>query len=72
MYTVTVEDVVTNELLWTLKYTEWGPNNGDLDLAAQYSEPMDNRFIYAIHDGRILGFDRSRGMSTTWTFVITN
>lgn len=60
--------MVTNELLWTLKYTEWGPNNGDLDLAAQYSESMDNRFIYAIHDGRILGFDRSRGMSTARTF----
>lgn len=62
VYTVTVEDVNTNDLLWTLKYSEWGPNNSDLDLAGQYHEPMDNRYIYAIHDGRILGFDRSRGM----------
>ncbi|KAF8467758.1 hypothetical protein BDZ91DRAFT_793427 [Kalaharituber pfeilii] len=60
-YTVTVEDMDTNELLWTLKYTEWGPNNSDLDLAAQYREPMDDRYIYALHNGRILGFDRSRG-----------
>ncbi|KAF8455671.1 hypothetical protein BGX38DRAFT_1166071 [Terfezia claveryi] len=73
VYTVTVEDVVTNELLWTLKYTEWGPNNGDLDLAAQYSESMDNRFIYAIHDGRILGFDRSRGGSLpVYTHVLNS
>lgn len=73
VYTVTVEDVVSNELLWTLKYTEWGPNNGDLDLAAQYSESMDNRFIYAIHDGRILGFDRSRGGSLpVYTHVLNS
>ncbi|KAF8426275.1 hypothetical protein EV426DRAFT_530773 [Tirmania nivea] len=73
LYIVTVEDVITNELLWTLKYTEWGPNNGDLDLAAQYSKSMDNRFIYAIHDGRILGFDRSRGGSLpVYTHVLNS
>lgn len=56
-YTVTISNVNTGELLWTIKYTEWGPNNSDRDLAEQHHVPMDNRYIYSSHDGRIYGFE---------------
>lgn len=61
-YTATIQRE-NGELLWTLKYTEWGPNNSDRDLAGPYKteKPMDSRYVYANHDGSIIGVDRSRG-----------
>ncbi|PWW75207.1 hypothetical protein C7212DRAFT_281964 [Tuber magnatum] len=56
-YTVTINSLSTGERLWTIKYAEWGPNNGDKDLAVQYERSMDNRYIYSGHDGKIYGFE---------------
>lgn len=56
-YTVTISNVNTGEHLWTIKYTEWGPNNSDRDLADQHREPMDNRYIYSSYNGKIYGFE---------------
>lgn len=56
-YTVTINSLSTGERLWTIKYAEWGPNNGDRDLAMQYERSMDNRYIYSGHDGKIYGFE---------------
>ncbi|KAG0638880.1 hypothetical protein HOY80DRAFT_1046658 [Tuber brumale] len=56
-YTVTINSLSTGERLWTIKYAEWGPNNGDKDLAMQYERSMDNRYIYSGHDGKIYGFE---------------
>ncbi|KAI5848700.1 hypothetical protein DFP73DRAFT_542098 [Morchella snyderi] len=56
-YTVTISNVNTGELLWTIRYTEWGPNNSDRDLAEQHHQPMDNRYIYSNYYGRIYGFE---------------
>lgn len=58
-YTVTIQNEATGELIWTIKYTEWGPNNNDRDLMDQYQESPDNRYIYARFDGTIQGFDHN-------------
>ncbi|KAL7266643.1 bifunctional endoribonuclease/protein kinase ire1 [Rhizina undulata] len=56
-YTITIQSISTGDPLWTIKYTEWGPNNSDKDLTAQHRRPMDNRYIYSGYDGKIYGFD---------------
>ena len=56
-YTIGIQHKDTQEPICTLQYSEWGPNNRDRDLHKQYSETMDNRYVYTSHDGRIFGFD---------------
>lgn len=41
----------------TLKYSEWGPNNYDIDLLQQYHASMDNRYFASRHDGNVYAFD---------------
>ncbi|EER36915.1 serine/threonine protein kinase [Histoplasma capsulatum H143] len=59
-YIVTVQNTETGNLICTIKYSEWGPNNRDVDLQSQYFRTMDERHIYSMHDGVIFGFDHSK------------
>ncbi|KAK9477771.1 hypothetical protein V1514DRAFT_332954 [Lipomyces japonicus] len=43
---------------WNVTYSTWGPNNMDADLEAQHVSSMDNLYVYALHDGMILGYDQ--------------
>jgi len=47
----------------TLKYYEWVPNTHDASLIRQYHKTLDNKYIYPIHDGGIIGFDLDRHSS---------
>lgn len=57
-YTVTIQSQETEELLWTIKYAEWGPNNSDKDLAKQHSTSLDNKYIISLFDGSFMGFEQ--------------
>ncbi|KAH0538163.1 hypothetical protein FGG08_005221 [Glutinoglossum americanum] len=59
-YTVGIQSQDTGDLICTLKYWEWGPNNRDSDLHGQYVSAMDNKYVYSRHDGRIFGFSHER------------
>ncbi|KAI1932993.1 bifunctional endoribonuclease/protein kinase ire1 [Ophidiomyces ophidiicola] len=59
-YTVTIQNTQTGTPICTIKYAEWAPNNRDADLQSQYSQTMDERHIYSMHDGVIFGFDHSK------------
>lgn len=61
-YVITVKSKVTRQPVCTINYFEWGPNVRDRDLYDQYSTTKDNRYIYSLHDGRVLGVDH---LSTT-------
>ncbi len=56
-YTITIQNRDTTEPMCTLKYSEWGPNTRDGDLHSQYSSTMDQKYVYALHDGSIFGLD---------------
>uniref|UniRef100_A0A093V6J6 non-specific serine/threonine protein kinase n=1 Tax=Talaromyces marneffei PM1 TaxID=1077442 RepID=A0A093V6J6_TALMA len=59
-YAVAIQNTETGEPICTLKYSEWAPNNRDVDLQSQYYQTMDQSHIYSMHDGVVLGFDHSR------------
>lgn len=59
-YTVTIQNRDTAKPICTLVYSEWGPNTRDSDLQSQYSETMDNRYVYSLHDGSIFGWDHGQ------------
>lgn len=59
-YAVAIQNTETGEAICTLKYSEWAPNNRDVDLQSQYYRTMDQSHIYSMHDGVVLGFDHSR------------
>ncbi|KAL8663632.1 MAG: hypothetical protein Q9202_003702 [Teloschistes flavicans] len=59
-YTVTISNRNTAEPVCTLMYSEWSPNTRDSDLHSQYSTTMDNRYVYSLHDGSILGLDHDQ------------
>ena len=59
-YTITIQNRDTTESICTLKYSEWGPNTRDGDLHSQYLTTMDNRYVYALHDGSIFGWDHGQ------------
>lgn len=59
-YAVTIQNTETGDPICTLKYSEWTPNNRDIDLQSQYFRTMDQSHIYSMHDGVVLGFDHSR------------
>lgn len=59
-YAVTIQNTETGDPICTLKYSEWTPNNRDMDLQSQYFRTMDQSHIYSMHDGVVLGFDHSR------------
>lgn len=58
-HSVVIQDGNTRQRICTIKYSEWTPNNGDMDLHGQYNVPFDNRKIHAFHDGRFIGLDVS-------------
>jgi serine/threonine-protein kinase/endoribonuclease IRE1 len=58
-HSVVIQDGVTREMICTIKYSEWTPNNGDHDLHSQYDIPFDNRRIHSFHDGQFIGLDVS-------------
>ena len=58
-YTVMIQSAITGDRLCTIKFSEWTPNNRDLDLQSQYVETKDKNHIYSLHDGRIIGIDYS-------------
>lgn len=41
---------------WTIKYSEWGPNNSDRDLASQHQKSQDNKYIYPVPTGEFYAF----------------
>jgi serine/threonine-protein kinase/endoribonuclease IRE1 len=49
----------------TLKYSEWGPNNYDHDLQAQYRKTLDSKYVLSNHDGGIFGYDHSSTSEAT-------
>lgn len=59
-YAVAIQNTETGDPICTLKYSEWAPNNRDIDLQSQYYRTMDQSHIYSMHDGVVLGFDHSR------------
>jgi serine/threonine-protein kinase/endoribonuclease IRE1 len=59
-YAVAIQNTETGDPICTLKYSEWAPNNRDMDLQSQYLRTMDQSHIYSMHDGVVLGFDHSR------------
>ncbi|KAJ5874389.1 uncharacterized protein N7529_002819 [Penicillium soppii] len=59
-YAVAIQNTETGDPICTLKYSEWAPNNRDMDLQSQYYRTMDQSHIYSMHDGVVLGFDHSR------------
>ncbi len=58
-HSVVIQDGITREMVCTIKYSEWTPNNGDQDLHIQYNIPFDNRRIHSFHDGQFIGLDIS-------------
>ena len=56
-YTITIQNRDTTDPICTLTYSEWGPNTRDEDLHSQYSTTMDQKYVYALHDGSIFGLD---------------
>ena len=60
-YTVNIEHLDTGGPICTLKYSEWGPNNRDVDLHGQYETTMDQKYVFPRFDGSIWGFDIDLG-----------
>ena len=58
-YIVGIQNQNTGELICTIRYFEWGPNNRDRDLQDQHMAAMDNRYIYSKFDGSIFALDRT-------------
>ncbi|KAI9832417.1 MAG: hypothetical protein M1819_004406 [Sarea resinae] len=56
-YTVGIQNRDTGDLMCTLKFAEWGPNNRDTDLYSQYETTMDNNYIYPRPDGSFFSFN---------------
>lgn len=66
-YTITIQNRDTTEPICTLKYSEWGPNTRDGDLHSQYASTMDNKYVYPLHDGGILGWDHGKMTDEKYT-----
>lgn len=43
-----------NETIWNVTYSTWGPNNVDLDLAAQHYKSPDNIYVTPVYNSSIL------------------
>ncbi|PGH19651.1 IRE protein kinase [Polytolypa hystricis UAMH7299] len=59
-YTVAIQNTETGSPICTIKFSEWTPNNRDMDLQSQYFRTMDQRHIYSMYNGVIFGFDHSK------------
>ena len=56
-YTIVIQSRETQNRICTIRYFEWSPNVRDKDLYDQYVNAKDNRYIYSLHDGRILAME---------------
>ena len=56
-YTINMFSAVSQDLLCTIKFSEWTPNTRDVDLQSQHVAPLDRCHIQSFHDGRITGWD---------------
>lgn len=59
-YTISIQNEKSGENSCIIKYSEWIPNNQDLDLRRQYRETMDNNYIYTRYDGQAIAQDHKR------------
>ncbi|KAF2474738.1 uncharacterized protein BDR25DRAFT_255125 [Lindgomyces ingoldianus] len=59
-YIISIHNSQTTANICTIKYFEWTPNNRDRDLHSQYSETMDNQYIYSSYDGWAIAYDHNR------------
>ncbi|KAF3912168.1 Endoribonuclease [Orbilia brochopaga] len=41
-------------MLWTLTYTEWGIGTQNRDLADQYTQSLDDKYLYPLKDGKLI------------------
>ncbi|KAL9057623.1 MAG: hypothetical protein Q9162_002238 [Coniocarpon cinnabarinum] len=53
-YNVQISSTVTSELICTIRYFEWGPNQRDRDLISQYASTKDNRYVYTRPNGEVV------------------
>lgn len=56
-YTVAIQERNNGDQIATITFSEWSPNNFDLDLQSQYKSTLDNQYIYSSHDGTVVGLD---------------
>ena len=68
-YTVTIASAQSDQILCTLKYTEWTPNTRDTDLQSQHLGTLDNCHIQTYHNGRIMGMDSSKDATKPYRFT---
>lgn len=59
-YTVIIQDGKTEDPIATLTFSEWTPNVFDQDLYSQYHTTLDQKYIYASHDGSVIGLDHAQ------------
>ncbi|KAF4553903.1 Ribonuclease 2-5A-like protein [Elsinoe fawcettii] len=59
-YVLGIQDKQTGDPICTISYFEWGPNNRDSDLQSQYSNTLDNRYVYSKHDGTIMALEHNQ------------
>jgi serine/threonine-protein kinase/endoribonuclease IRE1 len=55
-YTVGIQGAKDGHQIATLRFFEWTPNSFDHDLSRQYHQTKDQKYIYAQHDGLVIGF----------------
>jgi serine/threonine-protein kinase/endoribonuclease IRE1 len=55
-YTVGIQGTKDGHQIATLRFFEWTPNSYDHDLSRQYHQTKDQKYIYAKHDGLVIGF----------------
>jgi serine/threonine-protein kinase/endoribonuclease IRE1 len=55
-YTVGIQGTKDGHQIATLRFFEWTPNHFDHDLSRQYHQTKDQKYIYAKHDGLVIGF----------------
>lgn len=69
-YTVAIQDKATGHPICTIRYFEWTANNRDRDLHDQYAKTMDNKYVYAQHNGGVFAVDHgmSDGVDAPITF----
>ncbi|CAF9923025.1 MAG: hypothetical protein GOMPHAMPRED_002715 [Gomphillus americanus] len=55
-YTINIDHIFGGPIC-TLRYSEWGPNNRDMDLHGQYQVTLDRKYAFPRHDGSVWVFD---------------
>ena len=68
-YTVTIASAQSDQILCTIKYSEWTPNTRDTDLQSQHITARDDSHIRSYHNGRIIGMDSSTDATKPYRFT---